>query len=82
MKRSSDYLPIFFGYLPISRRGTAATFIPSIAARSLPEQRFAQVSADQMKELNRSLGLVWYGKSAESRASIRRALARLKRALA
>jgi DNA-binding transcriptional LysR family regulator len=47
--------------------GTAAAFIPTIAAQSLPEQRFAQVTADQMKELNRSLSLVWYAKSAESR---------------
>src|SRR5882724_2969360 len=62
--------------------GTAAAFLPTIAARSLPEQRFAQVSADQMREMNRSLSLVWYGKSAESRASVRRALTRLKRALA
>jgi len=62
--------------------GTAAAFLPTIAARSLPEQRFAQVSAEQMREMNRSLSLVWYGKSAESRASVRRALTRLKRALA
>ena len=62
--------------------GTAAAFLPTIAARSLPEQRFAQVSADQMKEMNRSLSLVWYKTSAESRASVRRALTRLKRALA
>jgi len=62
--------------------GTAAAFLPTIAARSLPEQHFAQVSAEQMREMNRSLSLVWYGKSAESRASVRRALTRLKRALA
>jgi len=62
--------------------GNAAAFIPTIAARSLPEQRFAQVSAEPMKEMDRSLSLVWYGKSAESRPSIRRAITRLKRALA
>lgn len=62
--------------------GTAAAFIPTIAARSLPEQRFAQVSAEAMKEMDRSLSLVWYAKSADSRPSIRRALTRLKRALA
>jgi len=62
--------------------GTAAAFLPSVAARSLPEQRFAQVSADAMKEMNRSLSLVWYAKSAESRPSIRRAVTRLKRSLA
>ncbi len=61
---------------------TAAAFIPHIAARSLPEQRFAQVSAKQMQGLQRSLSLVWYAKSAESRAPVRRAVARLKRALA
>ena len=62
--------------------GTAAAFIPDVAARLLPEQRFAQVAAEPMKELQRSLSLVWYGTSVESRASVRRAVTRLKRALA
>ena len=62
--------------------GTAAAFIPTVAARSLPEQHFAQVSAKAMQEMQRSLSLVWYAKSAESRAPVRRAVARLKRALA
>ena len=61
--------------------GTAAAFIPTVAARSLPEQHFAQVSAKAMQEMQRSLSLVWYAKSAESRAPVRRAVARLKRAL-
>lgn len=62
--------------------GTAAAFIPTVAARLLPEQRFAQVSAPTMKELQRSLSLAWHGKSVESRTPVRRAVARLKRALA
>jgi DNA-binding transcriptional LysR family regulator len=61
--------------------GTAAAFLPTIAARSLPEQHFAQVFAEPMEQMKRSLSLVWYGKSAESRASVRRAVSRLKRAL-
>jgi DNA-binding transcriptional LysR family regulator len=61
--------------------GTAAAFIPTVAARLLPEQHFAQVSAPSMKELQRSLSLAWHGKSAESRAPVRRAVPRLKRAL-
>lgn len=61
--------------------GTAAAFIPDVAARSLPEQRFAQVSAKAMQDMQRSLSLVWYEESADSRASVRRAVTRLKRAL-
>lgn len=62
--------------------GTAAAFLPEVAAKSLAEERFALVSAEGMKKLNRSLSLVWSGKVAESRSSVRRAIARLRRALA
>jgi len=62
--------------------GTAAAFIPAIAAKSLPEERFAQVSAEGMQAMNRSLSLVWKNEVVESRPSVRRAIARLKRALA
>jgi DNA-binding transcriptional LysR family regulator len=62
--------------------GTAAAFLPDVAARSLPEERFAIVSGEGMGALNRSLSLVWNPKVAESRSSVRRAIARLRRALA
>jgi DNA-binding transcriptional LysR family regulator len=62
--------------------GTAAAFLPDIAAKSLPEERFALVSAEGMGALNRSLSLVWNGEVAESRSSVRRALSRLRRVLA
>jgi len=39
--------------------GTAAAFMPEVAAKSLPEQNFALVSADGMSALNRRLSLVW-----------------------
>lgn len=61
--------------------GTAAAFLPSVAAKSLPEARFAQVTAEKMQALNRSLSLVWKNEVAESRVPVRRAIARLKRAL-
>jgi DNA-binding transcriptional LysR family regulator len=62
--------------------GTAAAFLPNVAAKSLPEQRFALVSSEGMSALNRSLSLVWNGEVAESRASVRRAITRLRRVLA
>lgn len=62
--------------------GTAAAFLPDVAARSLPEERFALVSAEGMGALNRSLSLVWSAEVPESRPSVRRAIARLRRALA
>lgn len=62
--------------------GTAAAFLPSLAAKSLPEERFALVTAERMQELNRSLSLVWKRDVAESRDSVRRAIARLRRSLA
>jgi DNA-binding transcriptional LysR family regulator len=62
--------------------GTAAAFLPDVAAKPLPEERFALVSAEGMQALNRSISLVWKREVAESRASVRRAIARLKRALA
>lgn len=62
--------------------GTAAAFLPEVAARSLPEQRFAIASAEGMHALNRSLSLVWSAQVAESRPAVRRALGRLRRVLA
>jgi DNA-binding transcriptional LysR family regulator len=61
--------------------GTAAAFLPDVAAKSLSEERFALVSAKGMSTLNRSLSLVWNREVAESRSSVRRAIARLRRAL-
>lgn len=61
--------------------GTAAAFLPDVAAKSLPEQRFALVSAEGMEALNRSLSLVWIAGVVESRISVRRAVARLRRVL-
>jgi len=61
---------------------TSAAFLPSIAARTLPEERFALVSADGFHPLSRRLSLVWKSEIAESRSSVRRALARLRRVLA
>lgn len=62
--------------------GTAAAFLPEVAAKSLPEERFALVSAEGMDALNRSLSLVWNAEVAESRSSVRRAITRLRRVLA
>ena len=61
--------------------GTAAAFLPEVAAKSLPEQRFALVSAEGMGALNRSLSLVWIAGVVESRISVRRAVARMRRVL-
>jgi len=61
--------------------GTAAAFLPELAAESLPEERFALVSAEGMNALNRSLSLVWSAQVAESRSSVRRAIVRLRRVL-
>jgi len=61
---------------------TSAAFLPSIAARSLPEQRFALVSSDGFHTLNRRLSLVWSNNVVESRPSVRRAITRLRRVLA
>ena len=52
-----------------------------MAVKGLPEERFAQVRAKGMEAMDRSLSLVWNGKVAESRASVRRALDRLRRVL-
>jgi DNA-binding transcriptional LysR family regulator len=62
--------------------GTATAFLPELAAKSLPEERFALVSAEGMHALNRSLSLVWSAQVAESRSSVRRAITRLRRVLA
>lgn len=62
--------------------GTAAAFLPDVAAKSLPEQHYALVSAEGMSALNRNLSLVWNGEVAESRSSVRRAISRLRRVLA
>jgi DNA-binding transcriptional LysR family regulator len=61
--------------------GTAAAFLPEAAAKSLPEERFALVSAEGMRALNRNLSLIWSGHVAESRPAVRRAITRLKRVL-
>lgn len=61
--------------------GTAAAFLPEPAAKSLPEQNFALVSAEAMRGLDRSLSLIWNGSVAKSRPAVRRAIARLKRVL-
>ena len=60
---------------------TAAAFLPEVAAMSLPEERFAIVSADGMRALNRSLSLVWSARVTESRSAVRRAITRLRRVL-
>lgn len=62
--------------------GTAAAFLPEVAAKSLPEQNFALVSADGMGALNRRLSLVWSSQVLESRPAVRRAITRLRRVLA
>jgi DNA-binding transcriptional LysR family regulator len=62
--------------------GTAAAFLPEVAAKTLPEQRFALVSADGMTALNRGLSLVWDANVLESRPAVRRAISRLRRVLA
>lgn len=61
--------------------GTAAAFLPEVAVRVLPEERFAQVRAKGMGAMDRSLSLVWNRKVAESRVSVQRALSRLRRVL-
>jgi len=61
---------------------TAAAFLPDVAAKSLPEQRFALVSAKGMSVLNRRLSLVWSDEVAKSRPSVSRAIGRLRRVLA
>jgi DNA-binding transcriptional LysR family regulator len=61
--------------------GTAAAFLPEPAAKSLAEDRFALVSAEGMRALNRSLSLIWSGHVAESRPSVRRAISRLRRVI-
>lgn len=62
--------------------GTAAAFLPEVAAKSLPEQNFALVSAEGMGALNRRLSLVWSSHVLESRPAVRRAITRLRRVLA
>jgi len=62
--------------------GSAAAFLPEIAARSLPEQNFARVSAEGMGALTRQLSLAWSGGVLESRPAVRRAITRLRRVLA
>jgi DNA-binding transcriptional LysR family regulator len=61
--------------------GTAAAYLPETAACSLPEERFARVWVRGMEAMNRRLSIVWSAKVAESRASVRRALVRLRRVL-
>lgn len=61
--------------------GTAAAFLPEAATVLLPDEQFAKVRAKGMERMDRELSLVWNGKVAESRASVRRALTRLRRVL-
>ena len=62
--------------------GTAAAFLPEVAAKSLPEQNFALVSAEGMGALHRRLSLAWTAQVLESRPAVRRAITRLRRVLA
>jgi len=62
--------------------GTAAAFLPEVAARYLPEQNFALVSAEGMGALHRRLSLAWTSQVLESRPAVRRAITRLRRVLA
>jgi hypothetical protein len=59
--------------------GSAAAFLPEVAAKFLPEERIAQVRAKGMEAMDRDLSLVWNPRVADSRASVRRALIRLRR---
>ena len=61
--------------------GTAAAFLPEIAAKSLPEQNFALVSAEGMGALHRRLSIAWTAQVLESRPAVRRAITRLRRVL-
>jgi DNA-binding transcriptional LysR family regulator len=61
--------------------GTAVAFLPEAAAKDLPEERFARMREDAMEAMNRTLSLVWNEKVAASRASVRRALTRMRRVL-
>jgi DNA-binding transcriptional LysR family regulator len=60
---------------------TAAAFLPEIAAKSLPEQSFAMVSAEGMGALHRRLSIAWTAQVLESRPAVRRAITRLRRVL-
>lgn len=61
--------------------GTSAAFLPQVAARQLPEDRFARISVKGMEALDRHLCLVWKREVAESRAPVSRALTRIKRTI-
>lgn len=62
--------------------GTAVAFLPEVAAKSLPEERFAAVGGEGMRMLNRSLSLTWMAHVANSRLPVRRAITRLRKVLA
>lgn len=62
--------------------GTAAAFLPDAATVLLPDGQYAKVRAKGMESMDRELSLVWNGRVAESRASVRRAVTRLRRVLA
>lgn len=61
--------------------GTAAAFLPEVAAKTLPEERFAIISEERMTALNRRLSLAWTTQVFESRLAVRRAVTRLRRVL-
>lgn len=58
---------------------TAAAFLPEVAVRSLPEERFALVSAEGMNALDRNLSLAWNGDVAKLRSSVNHAITRFTR---
>lgn len=74
--------PTFSLLISAVESGTAAAFLPEVAARSLPEQNFALVSAEGMGALTRRLSLVWSSQVLESRPAVRRAITRLRRVIA
>lgn len=62
--------------------GTAAAFLPEVAAKSLPELNFAIVSAKGMSALHCRLNIAWIAQVFESRPAVRRAISCLRRVLA
>ena len=59
--------PTFSLLISAVESGTAAAFLPEVAARSLPEQNFALVSAEGMGALTRRLSLHLDSQVLESR---------------
>ena len=59
--------------------GTVTAFLPTHAAKSLPEDRFAKISLDNAQNLTRNLSMIWKNTVAESRTSVARAIKRIGR---